>query len=719
MAVAKTRESLPLAAQALPYGAAALVTIAAIFSAWPLYLTPSFPYLALLLVLVGTPASMYLRSVGINRRLLNIGIVGVSLAFVFAMLRSLRLPTAGGDIFELALLIDDREAIAFVIQMFITVAMFRSFSLLTDRDLTLSIVPALSALLLSAIAARGPMVMAAMLLFFLGALYLLAFQHQETWAAQAQVRRLLPAERRRSLLASVAASMWLVLVPAMFVAAVAFMWINLPRLLLLRYGSYASYLLTTRVYQLATPSWITPADSIHLGSGLPLRKNVMFRVASTDNALWRSTTFDTYTRRGWRNSQPTLRSERLTSQDGKWIVPSHDPGLPAGVPSSELDQVFHLETWMQAVLIAAYEPRVLSGDLRRPHVGDSAVIFDSAPARPGETYHVISRRKAAPSAAAYRPGVRLSARERERYLSLPEIPQRTRRLVRRVVSGERDNLHRAVALNAFLEEKFIYRERVTPPPAAADAVDYFLHDMDGAYCDYFASALAVMARTAGIPSRVVRGFRSTEEDEETGWWLVREKHAHSWVEVFIDGYGWFELDPSPALGSAPTLLERAQKAVAAAFAAAKRGVGAPFRMLTAMPGWWWKLPAALAATALAALGLRYLRREKAPPLPRDGDGEQLRHYARHCYERMRRWLRQWGLPKAPGATASEYAVSLARALGPQAAPMRDVIEAYLAAEYGGRRLGLGEARGLRQRMETVLGLRKLLARHAADGDEEP
>ena len=236
--------------------------------------------------------------------------------------------------------------------------------------------------------------------------------------------------------------------------------------------------------------------------------------------------------------------------------------------------------------------------------------------------------------------------------------------------------------------------------------------MDGAYCDYFASALAVMARINGIPSRVVTGFRTTEEDEKTGWWVVREKHAHSWVEVFLDDYGWLELDPSPTLGSAPTLMERAQNAVGQAWQAARRAAGAPLRMLMATPGWWWKLPAALAAMALAALGLRYLLRDKAPPLPRGGDGEQLRRYARCCYERMCRWLRQWGLPKTPGATASEYAVGLARALGPQAAPMREVIDAYLAAEYGGRRLELGEARGLRERMEGVLGMRKLLRRGA-------
>ncbi len=125
----------------LPYGASALVTAAAIIAAWPLYLVPSFPYLALALVVIGTPVRMYLRAIGFNRRLLNITIVGVSLIYIFATVSRLQLP-AGGSLMSIALIMEDRVAIAFVIHMFVTIAMFRSFSLLTDRDLTLTLVPA-------------------------------------------------------------------------------------------------------------------------------------------------------------------------------------------------------------------------------------------------------------------------------------------------------------------------------------------------------------------------------------------------------------------------------------------------------------------------------------------------------------------------------------------------------------------------------------------------
>lgn len=713
MAVAASREEPYWVSQRLPYGAAALVTVAAILSAWPLYLESSFPYLALGLVVIGTPASMYFRAAGVNRRLLNMSIVGVSLVFIFSMLTRMQLPGTG-DLFRYAMSVDDRAAVAFVIQMFVIVAMFRSFSLLTDRDLTLTIVPALSIILLSSIVVPGPGVVISLIAFLLGALYLLAFDHQQTEAQRAQAGRLLAPGLRRSLLAASIAAAGAILVPAMLVATIAFGWINLPRAVMLRYRNYVPYVITSRILQIAAPAWIVPSESIVLGSGLPQRSNVVFLAESRESALWRATTLDTYDGRGWANKGRAHRRDRLRFEGDSWLAPSKDPGIRAGVPTSPLKQTFHLEVPMQGILITAYEPQALKGPLTRPRVSDSSVLTNITPLRGGAVYRAVSLRKAAPGAAAYRPGVTLSEAERKRYLQLPEITYRTRRLARQIAAGERDDLHRALALRAYLGTKYVYHPRVSPPRGNVDYVDYFLFNMDGAYCDYFASAMAVLARVNGIPARVVTGFASDEEDEETGWWLVREKHAHSWTEVFIEGYGWLELDPSPAAGSEPSLLERAQKGWTAVARRLKTWALAPWRALVAIPGWRWKVPAAAAALAALVLAIAYLRRAKVPPLPRGGDGRQFREYVRRCYDRMCRWLEAWGMPKPPGATASEYALSLAQAVGAEAAPMREIIGAYLMAEYSGHQTGLAEARGVAERLRAVLAMRRLLRRRRAE-----
>src|SRR5205814_9888478 len=79
--------------------------------------------------------------------------------------------------------------------------------------------------------------------------------------------------------------------------------------------------------------------------------------------------------------------------------------------------------------------------------------------------------------------------------------------------------------------------------------DGFLFVRRAGNCEYFASALAVMLRVVGIPSRVVNGFQRGEWNPYGGYWVVRMRDAHSWVEAHV-GTGWITLDPSPR-GDAP------------------------------------------------------------------------------------------------------------------------------------------------------------------------
>jgi len=84
-------------------------------------------------------------------------------------------------------------------------------------------------------------------------------------------------------------------------------------------------------------------------------------------------------------------------------------------------------------------------------------------------------------------------------------------------------------------------EREVPDPLA-----YFLFDRGKGHCEYFASALAVMLRVDGIPSRVITGFQTGQLNPISGLYVVRASDAHSWVEAFIEGKGWITLDPTPA-----------------------------------------------------------------------------------------------------------------------------------------------------------------------------
>jgi hypothetical protein len=73
----------------------------------------------------------------------------------------------------------------------------------------------------------------------------------------------------------------------------------------------------------------------------------------------------------------------------------------------------------------------------------------------------------------------------------------------------------------------------------------FLFDARSGHCEYFASSMAIMLRTIGIPTRMVNGFLTGEYNPVGKSYAVRQSDAHSWVEVWLPGWGWVDFDPTP------------------------------------------------------------------------------------------------------------------------------------------------------------------------------
>ncbi len=88
------------------------------------------------------------------------------------------------------------------------------------------------------------------------------------------------------------------------------------------------------------------------------------------------------------------------------------------------------------------------------------------------------------------------------------------------------------------------------PEARGNIIEDFLYNKKRGHCEYFATSMALMVRTIGLPSRVVNGFVSSEWNDIAKAFVVRQSDAHSWVEVYFDNYGWMTFDPTPADGVA-------------------------------------------------------------------------------------------------------------------------------------------------------------------------
>lgn len=134
---------------------------------------------------------------------------------------------------------------------------------------------------------------------------------------------------------------------------------------------------------------------------------------------------------------------------------------------------------------------------------------------------------------------------RDQYLQLPSsLPSRIRALALEWTLGATTPYDKAAAIETRLRE-FPYTTNIPPPPRGSDGVDHFLFNLQTGYADYHASAMAVLLRTLGIPTRVSVGYVAGDWDTEQQRYTVREIHAHAWPEVFFPGYGWTEFNPTP------------------------------------------------------------------------------------------------------------------------------------------------------------------------------
>lgn len=142
------------------------------------------------------------------------------------------------------------------------------------------------------------------------------------------------------------------------------------------------------------------------------------------------------------------------------------------------------------------------------------------------------------------------ARISSMYLQLPRVDPRVRELARQITASATSNYDRARAIENYLRTRYGYTLQL-PGVRVPDPLAYFLFERKKGHCEYFASSMTVMLRTLGIPARVVNGFRGGEYNHLTGSYIIREKDAHSWVEVYFPEFGWVTFDPTPA-GDATT-----------------------------------------------------------------------------------------------------------------------------------------------------------------------
>lgn len=133
------------------------------------------------------------------------------------------------------------------------------------------------------------------------------------------------------------------------------------------------------------------------------------------------------------------------------------------------------------------------------------------------------------------------------YLGLPEeiITERTKNLTKSLVEGIEDDYTKAITIQNYLRNNYKYNLAVPSLPTDEEFVDHFLFEQKEGYCTYYASAMAIMLRLEDVPTRYVEGYIVDEKISENEY-QVRQKHAHAWVEAFIEPVGWMSFEPTAA-----------------------------------------------------------------------------------------------------------------------------------------------------------------------------
>lgn len=292
----------------------------------------------------------------------------------------------------------------------------------------------------------------------------------------------------------------------------------------------------------------TVGSTLTLGGPRSLGDAVVMDVTADAGRYWRAATYDTYTGRGWVNTD----REAITLDAGvplpvsdyrlrRPVSQTVTMYLPAGSSIFALPQPLSVDLPVQASFSR------LDATDSGGQVAEVSRLFSQVQIREGDSYRVIAsvteadRESLRQSETAYPEWVS------QRYLQLPEgLPAEVAQLAAEITQGTATPYDRVAMLESYLRSHIRYNEKIAAPPPGRDGVAYLLFDTQEGYCDYYASALAVMARTLGIPARVATGYAQGAYEQELGAYRVRERDAHTWVEVFFTGYGWIEFEPTAA-----------------------------------------------------------------------------------------------------------------------------------------------------------------------------
>jgi len=415
--------------------------------------------------------------------------------------------------------------------------------------------------------------------------------------------------------------------------------------------------------------------------------------ARTSRAVYhRGLVFDKFTGAGWEISKIEGQQLEAAGKSSLFTLNTDPSKMPRDLillDSEEVYVSYYIEEDMPNIIYAPFRADYLYFPISMIVADDSRSLRVPTTLLKGTVYTSISRIPKVNQRMVGAARSSMNPNPGNTYIvSRENITPRMQKLADRIKAGSPNLMDRLIRIQDYLRANYEYNLNAPPAPRGRNVVDYFLFDSKQGYCEHFASAFALLARAAGVPSRLVTGFAPGRYNVLTGMFDIHGTDAHAWAEAYLPGMGWITFDPTPSGPNGPALMK---ETTPMSFildryfnAVAEKMNGVRFQTVgylnERLPG----LPRgtaaglALTAAALAAAALLHYRRRRrrGPGLPISN-----RTAARAYISLLRRAARR-GVPVAPSSTAADVEAALPPALRPGFRELGDIYNraAFSASE---------------------------------------
>lgn len=261
---------------------------------------------------------------------------------------------------------------------------------------------------------------------------------------------------------------------------------------------------------------------VKLDTTVILRVEMPEKVAAP--LYWRGMTLDYFDGTSWIDT--IKKRDRVSKYENIFVI------LPVSLDNAIVQKIF-IEPIDSDVIFGLGSIAGIEIDLRAMFTDGAGAVFaqEKSPKRLAYTAYSILEEP-------------LASENIQDYLQFPSSLEKIGKLTDEITKNLNTGIEKASKIENYLKTNYKYSLKTSPPTAGINLIENFLFNSKTGYCEHYATAMAIMLRHAGIPSRIVTGFAGGERNKYGGYIIVRQSDAHSWVEAVIDGR-WKRFDPTP------------------------------------------------------------------------------------------------------------------------------------------------------------------------------